>query len=253
MITNPKEYLELLYLIQDRNNLITTINRIPPMPMPSTETILKVDLNKRTVEAPAFLSLEKDHRAETIFFEVDRYFGSVDLAQTTCIIQYQNNKKESRIYPVPYYDTVSRNFIYTDISKEEFDKQEQIYYTYQISGGFLKAEEYNEEENYYIKSEQSEKIYIPWQIGSDATIEKGTVIFNLRFYIINFDDDKEEYFLTYNLSTKPTTSKILESFVGNTQEIENAFIDYGEGQVLQILQELALLKEQYKLKWLEMK
>lgn len=251
MITDPKEYYELLYLIQDRNNLQTSIGQIPPIPMPSTEQILKVDLNKRTIEAPTFLSMEKDHRAETIFFEVDRFFGPVDLALTTCIIQYQNNKKESRIYPVPYYDTVSKQFILIELTEEQFKLQDQDYYSYKSSRGFEIATEYDTNETYYIKNNTSEKIYIPWQIGHDATIEKGIITFNIRFYIIN-SDDNNNYFLTYNLSTKPTTSKILEGFEGSTEEIENAFVDYGEGVVLQLLQEIAFLKEEYKLKWLEM-
>ena len=34
-----------------------------------------IDLNKRTIDVPECLSVEKDHRAETIYFKVDRYFG----------------------------------------------------------------------------------------------------------------------------------------------------------------------------------
>lgn len=78
---------------------------ISPLPVPSTEPIMHIDLNKRTIEAPEFLSVQYDHYAETVFFIVDRYFDSVDLATKTCIVQYKNALKEDRIFIVPYYDT----------------------------------------------------------------------------------------------------------------------------------------------------
>ena len=80
-------------------------NYISPIPIPSDEPILNIDLNQRTIEAPEFLSVQYDHHAETVFFKVDRYFDAVDLATKTCIVQYKNALKESRIFVVPYYDT----------------------------------------------------------------------------------------------------------------------------------------------------
>ena len=108
MITNPNEYWSLLYQIQDKNNPSSTVGQISPIPIPSDEEILKVDLNTRTVEAPEFLSVRTDHSAEVLFFEVDRYHDSMDLAMTCCVIQYINAEGSSRIYPVPFYDTVTK-------------------------------------------------------------------------------------------------------------------------------------------------
>jgi hypothetical protein len=98
MITTSKEYYDLLYRIQDENAPSIAVL------LPSTETIYDIDLNTRTIAAPEFLSVEKDHRAETIFFKVNRYFDHVDLTTTTCIIKYINAKGEGRIFAVPYYD-----------------------------------------------------------------------------------------------------------------------------------------------------
>lgn len=98
MITSAKEYL---YRLQDiRNANLHT----EPLLIPSDELVYEVDLNARTVDAPVFLSTETDHIAETVFFKVDRYFETHDLAKSTCIIQYINAKGEGYVYLVPVYD-----------------------------------------------------------------------------------------------------------------------------------------------------
>jgi hypothetical protein len=47
-----------------------------------------------------FLSVEKDHRAETIYFRVNRFHDVNDLGKIACVIEYINAVGESRIYPV---------------------------------------------------------------------------------------------------------------------------------------------------------
>ena len=99
MITSLQEYYNLLYLIQDEN---------PPelaVLLPGDEPPLRIDLNSRKIEAPEYLSVATDHRAETIFFSVNRYFDNVDLSTMSCIIQFINAKGDSGIYVVPFYDT----------------------------------------------------------------------------------------------------------------------------------------------------
>lgn len=103
MITTAAEYEKYLSQIYDVN---------PPtlaVLLPSSEPIYKINLNKRTVEVPDFLSVEKDHRAECLYFIVDRFFDNIDLATTTCVIQYINAGGESRVYAVPYYDVTTYN------------------------------------------------------------------------------------------------------------------------------------------------
>lgn len=72
----------------------------------------QIDLNSRTIYGPSVLSVEDDHNAELIIFEVDRYYEYVDLADMCCIIQFKTNKKNKEpfigIYPVRYYDIVTK-------------------------------------------------------------------------------------------------------------------------------------------------
>lgn len=98
MITSAQEYLSRLQDIRNEN-LHTEVLQIP-----SDELIYAVDLNSRTIDTPVYLSTETDHTAETIFFIVDRYYETYDLAQATCIIEFINAKNEPGIYLVPIYD-----------------------------------------------------------------------------------------------------------------------------------------------------
>ena len=87
MKTSQKEYNELLYVINDPNNLTdeAIYYRIP-----SDEPVYEIDLNSRNIQAPEFLSVLEDHNAEVIWFKVDRFFDDVDLYGATCWIQYKN-------------------------------------------------------------------------------------------------------------------------------------------------------------------
>ena len=98
MITSSKEYLSRLQDIRNENL------HFQPLHIPSDEKVYAVDLNARTVDTPTYLSTETDHYAETVFFSVDRYFDNIDLAESTCIIQYVNANGEPYIYIAPIYD-----------------------------------------------------------------------------------------------------------------------------------------------------
>ena len=98
MITTPKEYYDLLYRIQDENKPSLAVL------LPNDEKSYEIDMNSRKIEAPKYLSVELDHRAETIYFKVGRYYDNIDLANMTCVVQYINAKGEGRVYPVPFYD-----------------------------------------------------------------------------------------------------------------------------------------------------
>ena len=101
MITTPQEYFAKLYLIQDVNKPSIAVLA------PSDENTYEIDLSTRTIQAPASLSIEKDHMAETIYFKCDQFYDYVDLSQTTCIIQYINAKQEAHIYAVPFFDVTT--------------------------------------------------------------------------------------------------------------------------------------------------
>ena len=99
MVTNPSDYEEKLWQIQ--SNAPTTRAIL----LPTDEEIYEIDLNTRSISVPKFLSVAKDHYAETIYFKFDRYYDKMDLTTKCCVIQYTNAAGNSYLYPVPFYDT----------------------------------------------------------------------------------------------------------------------------------------------------
>lgn len=99
MVTTAQEYFANLDLLQNVNQPAYAL-------LPSAENIYNIDINSREVEAPKFLSVKKDYKSETIYFAIDRFIDYMDLAQTCCIIQYNNlkSKRGTRFYAVPFYD-----------------------------------------------------------------------------------------------------------------------------------------------------
>jgi hypothetical protein len=80
MITTAEEYQKYLWQLQDQNRPVSAIL------LPSDENVYEIDLNKRTIKAPDFLSVKEDHAAETIYFLVDRFYDNMDLSTAACII-----------------------------------------------------------------------------------------------------------------------------------------------------------------------
>lgn len=104
MITTSQEYYKNLLEIQNAR-----VNRAPEtFHLPSGVKTYQIDLNKRTVKAPDYLSVAKDHHAETIYFECNRYFDNVDLTKTTGVVQYVNASNEGGIYVIPFYDVTTK-------------------------------------------------------------------------------------------------------------------------------------------------
>ena len=99
MVTTAQEYFANLDLLQNVNQPAHAL-------LPSADNIYNIDINSRKIEAPEFLSVQKDFKSETIYFAIDRFAGYMDLAQTCCIIQYRNlnSDKGTRFYSVPFYD-----------------------------------------------------------------------------------------------------------------------------------------------------
>lgn len=163
MITSAQEYYENLYRIQDQN---------PPslaLLLPSYERIYEINLNARTIEAPEYLSVETDHRAEAIYFKMPRFFDGVDLTTKTAVIQYENAAGEGHVYVVPFYDV------------ETADRLE-------ISLG----------------TGVRQTVLFPWLIDNTVAKKAGIVKYNIRFYELASEDQ-----LLYSLNTLPAESKIL--------------------------------------------
>lgn len=98
MVTNPAEYAKLLWKIQDQNPPTTALL------LPNTEKMIEVDLNTRIITPPEYLSVATDHRAETVFFVMDRFHDNVDLSEMNCIVEFVNADRKSGIYVVPFID-----------------------------------------------------------------------------------------------------------------------------------------------------
>lgn len=203
MITSPTDYNELLHQINS-NNKQNQITRLPV-----DEPIYEINLATRTIDAPQFLSVQYDHRAETIYFKCVRYFDMKDLASDdiTVLIQYKNAdpeaKKNGYIYVPTYKDTIT----FAD----------------------------------------DEKIAFPWVIEGPATAFAGDVTFSIKFYqTIRTEDGKGIKYL-YNLNTQPSKSKVLHGmeFVGNNSEN----YQYDVSTVEEIYDRLSTLERGFDLYW----
>lgn len=151
---------------------VNPYNNVPILSiiLPSDERTFDVDLDTREISVPTFLSVAKDHRAETVYFLVDRYFEYKDLSKTSCMIEYINAAGEGGFYPVPFYDISS--------------------YPYYIDDDNVAHEA---------------KMLIPWLIDGNVTKTAGNVQFVLRFY--ELDDANQKF--TFNLRTKIATAAVL--------------------------------------------
>lgn len=89
MITTPAEYLAKLEEIKKQQDQQLSGR----LAVPSTEPRFIINANTREITVPSALQtvgVTKDHNAETVFFEIDRYFDDVDLFNKTIAIQYIN-------------------------------------------------------------------------------------------------------------------------------------------------------------------
>lgn len=108
MITEPSEFRQRLQEIQ--NSVKVTFTHLP-----SNEPRFIIDANSREINIPfefSFLGVIGDHKAETIYFEIDRYFDEVDLSKHTCVIQFINKNSKTLqynegLYPVTTMDVNS--------------------------------------------------------------------------------------------------------------------------------------------------
>lgn len=146
MVTNPAEYAKLLWKIQDQNPPTTALL------LPNSERMIEVDLNTRLITAPEYLSVATDHRAETVYFVLDRFHDNVDLSTMNCVVEFVSADKNGRnqksgLFAVPFTD------------KETLSKEERI--------------------------------IVPWLIQGLATAQTGVITYSLKFYQISQNDNSK--------------------------------------------------------------
>ena len=139
MITSKEEYLQRLDDIQNQSQLKELVM------LPSDEPRFIIDADSRTISVPdefTFLGVENDHAAETIYFEIDRYFDQHDLSTEMCVVQFESVSDEGA------YETVLSDGFYP-ITKIDIDT---------VPG----------------------KILFGWTILNDVTAHNGIVKFSVR-------------------------------------------------------------------------
>lgn len=241
MITTAEEYNEKLYLINNANYPTQALA------LPKDEFIYEIDLNTRIIKAPTFLGVEKDHKAETIYFLCDRIYCGIDLATTSCLVQYVNAKGEGRYFPVPFYDTTTysgrdenKRYILANVNYANY--QRDTYYVLKNDEYVISKDAFNPEETYY-QYIDCPKILFPWHISGEASAEAGEIEFSVRFYKT---DETGKYF-DYSLNTKTATSRVLEG-MDTTQEQE---MQYDADALSNVNHKVDLLAREYQLYWIE--
>lgn len=161
-------YKSLLYEIQNASAQGPTVDTII---VPSNILLYNVNLDTREIEAPEYLSVQHEHYAETVYFLVDRYYDNMDLAQTTCVVQYVTPDNESYIYAVPFCDTITF--------------QNKIVIPWCISGSATQS------------SGTVKYILRFYKIDEQSVIGENN----------EYDPSRAEF--SYSLSTKPAASKVM--------------------------------------------
>lgn len=103
MITPSEEYERYLASIAEETPSVLK------MRLPAGENIYQINLNTRKISPPPFIGVESDHKAEYIFFEMDRFFDLIDLSEAIGMIIFKNAKNEEYVQIIPYYDIYSHH------------------------------------------------------------------------------------------------------------------------------------------------
>lgn len=89
---------EFLYEIASQNS--PNIVELPN----AKRNLYEVNLSTREIDSPKFLSINAEHKAEVVYFVLDRFYDYMDLVNTTCVIQYIAPDNKPYVYVVPFYD-----------------------------------------------------------------------------------------------------------------------------------------------------
>lgn len=241
MITTVEEYNAKLGLIQDANYPSQALL------LPKDEFIYEIDLNTRTIQAPIFLGVEKDHTAETIYFITDRFFCGMDLANTSCLVQYVNALGEGRFFPVPFYDVTTysgrdanKRYIIAHVMYSNYELGK--YYILKDGEYVLSNTAFDPNETYYSYIDQPKMIF-PWHISGEATAAQGEIEYSVRFY----KTDPTGKYYEYSLNTKTAKSRIMEGM----ETTEEQVLQYDADALSNINHKVDMLARKYQLYWIE--
>ena len=145
-------------IVKEMDYLFHIQSKVTPclVELPNGKMSYSINLQTREISSPEFLSVQKDHLSNVIYFNVDRFFDYMDLTTCCCIVQYEageGSTKRSGIYAVPFYDITTPN-----------------------AGNVGK-----------------EKMLVPWCLDGNASMYAGPITYALRFYRLNSDGNKFVY------------------------------------------------------------
>jgi hypothetical protein len=205
-IIQEQEFLSNLHAIQSLN---------PPsyVLFPDKKKTYNIDLATRIIDAPAHLSVSRDHESETIYFKIDRFHDYMDLTNTTCVIQYITPDKKAHLYAVPFYDVIT-------------DKvNNKVIFPWCVDGNVTKFTGIVEFSVRFYIAESYEEIKEVYDEESDTLKEEKSLAFRLL----------------YNLTTAPAYSKVLDgmevSKLESDFDISASAVDYILGEISKINRE----------------
>lgn len=149
--------------------------------LPLEEPPFDVDMDARTITVPTEfkntgVGVKGDTNAEIIFFKVPRWFDSMDLSLTPCVVQWYNaNNKKVKQGNSPV--------IFTDVYSEEV---------------VINAETQETESHDYA--------LLGWVITDEMTEQSGSIEFALRFYTLDYSTDPAT--VSYSIATQKSSCAI---------------------------------------------
>lgn len=193
MTKTENQYYEDLFKIQDENFPVQVVLS------PSEDKIINVDLSKRKIEAPKFLSVVKDHKAETVYFKMNRFFEYMDLTNLTCVVQYVTKTGKSRYYPIPFYD------IHT------FSEEDMIIFPWVIDG---EATEVAGDIQFALRFYKIDKLSHKFLYNLTTLPAKGTILYGMDKSIFNPEqyDIANEPYLAIQQDLKLIADKVRDQF-----------------------------------------
>lgn len=155
---------------------------------PEKEPVFNVYLNTRQIEVPShfrYLASKGEHKAETIWFALDRYFDGQDLAQPEkkWAVQFVNALGEEGLHPIDY------QYINTGTEGQDSD---------------------------FYPENMDSTIKLGWEIHYDITKAAGKVTLSLRCFTLDGND------LVYNLATEPATMYIRDGLM--ISDVDNDYL-----------------------------